>query len=91
MPQEETKSGKDKQLAHYLTVGKLRELIARLSDDAPVFLERLEDSYFEPGKGWTENSAFKDMENDGYLSQFVQAYWALVFKGDDAVYLTPHY
>jgi hypothetical protein len=87
----ETKHGRDKQLDHHLTVGKLRELIANLPEDAPVFIERLEDSYFKPGTGWGENSAFKDTEGDGHLSQFVQAYWAVVFKKDEAVYLTPHY
>jgi hypothetical protein len=87
----ETKCGKDKQLENYLTVGKLREVIAKLPDDAPVFIERIEDVYFDPGKGWQENSAFKDVEGDGHLSQFIQAYWPIVFKKDEAVYLTPHY
>jgi hypothetical protein len=87
----ETKTGREKQLEHHLTVGKLRELISKLPDDAPVFIERIQDSYFKPGSGWGENSAFKDTECSGHLSQFVQAYWALVFKKDEAVYITPHY
>ncbi len=87
----ETKVGRDKQHEHFLTVGKLRQLIANRPDDAPVFIERIVDSYFEPGKGWQENSAFKSIEGDGYLQQFVQAYWAVCLDDDDAVYITPHY
>ena len=87
----ETKSGREKQLEYHLTVGNLKELIADRPDDAPVFIERIQDSYFESGTGWGENSAFKSLEQDGYLQQFVQAYWAVCLKDDDAVYITPHY
>jgi len=87
-----TVRGKDKQLPHHLTVGKLKEMIAKLPDDAPVFIERIEDSYFKAGTGWSENSAFKPWDGDAsHLCQYVQAYWPITFKDDDAVYLTPHY
>lgn len=87
----ETPKGKDKQLDGFLTVGLLKKLVAELPDDSPVLIERICDSYFEAGKGWHENSVFKSLENDGYLQQFMQAYWAVRIEGDDAIYITPHY
>lgn len=41
--------------ARYLTVGELRERIAGLPDNMPVFYERIEDSYFDK-LHWTSHA-----------------------------------
>ena len=47
-----------KKLQHHLTVGDLLKFIDKhnLPMDAPVVMQRVEDHYYEPGKGWDENS-----------------------------------
>jgi hypothetical protein len=86
----ETKLGREKSFESHLTVGRLKQLIADRPDDSPVFIERVSDWYFEPERGWQETSVFKNL-GEGHLQQFVQAYWAVCMKDDDAVYITPHY
>jgi hypothetical protein len=47
-----------KKHEHHLTVGDLLKFIEKhnLPMDAPVMMQRVEDHYYEPGKGWEENS-----------------------------------
>ena len=49
-------------LDNYLTVGELLKFIEKhnIPMDAPVLMQRVEDSYYEPGNGWLENSWFMD-------------------------------
>lgn len=48
----------NKRLEHHCTVGDLLKFIERhnIPMDAPVVMQRVQDVYFEPGKGWDENS-----------------------------------
>ena len=47
-----------------LTVGELRKKLRNIKDDVPVFIERIEDVYFEE-YGWTtEQIIFQRDENN---------------------------
>ena len=55
------------RLFHYndmvLTVGELKKKLRNIKDDVPVFIERIEDVYFEE-YGWTtEQIIFQSDEN----------------------------
>lgn len=47
-----------RKLEHHLTVGDLLKFIEKhnIPMDAPVVMQRVEDHYYQPGKGWDENS-----------------------------------
>jgi hypothetical protein len=46
----------------HMTVGGLLKFIKEnnIQDDAVIFTQRVEDSYYKPGNGWHENSVFKE-------------------------------
>lgn len=50
-----------------MTVGWLKKFIEEnnIPDESLILVERVTDSYYQKGKGWWENSVFK--ENDMYL------------------------
>lgn len=72
----------------YLTVGRLREAIKDLPDDAPVLYERIEDVYFDK-HGW--KAELKPGEFPEYPSQYIRAFTSVKYKEDDALYITAHY
>ena len=75
----------------FLTVGKLKERLNGMPDDTPVYYERIEDSYFAPGTGWSENAKLLyNYDCPETPSQFIRAFGA--FNRDKrGLYLTAHY
>lgn len=75
---------------HYLTVGRLREQLADLPDDMPVYYERIEDSYFERG-GW--DKTVLNVPDDHYpedaTSQYTRAFCG--FRFGENFCITAHY
>lgn len=79
-------------MKHYLTVGRLKQLTADLPDDAPVYYQRLEDSYFDRDRTWA--SVVLDESNygdDSCHGDYIRPWGAFRIKDDKAVYLTAHY
>lgn len=76
----------------YMKVGDLKKILMDHPDDAKVYYERIEDEYFEIGKGWEENSAKKlDPESPQFKKQFIEVWGRIKYKNDDNLYLTAHY
>mgnify|MGYP001586066330 CR=1 FL=1 len=75
----------------YMTVGKLRKILEDYPDDAKVYYERIEDTYFDPGKGWDENSVKRPSELSGEMDQFIAVWGRNKYPNDDNLYLTAHY
>ena len=69
-----------------ITVGELKEIIYKLSDDTPIYIERIEDSYFDGTKGWStiEFPFYPDMTTDG-----IRAFGAYV--NDNRLLIHAHY
>lgn len=77
-----------------LTVGRLRERLEGLSDDAPVYYHRIEDSYFTPGTGWGEHAVKlneANMRDESCHGDYIRAWDSFQRKDDDALYITAHY
>ena len=70
-----------------LTVGKLKEYIKNLPDDSKVFIERIEDFYFE-NNNWTTKS--KD-NWDGNKSEWIDAFSVVKYDKDNNLYIGAHY
>lgn len=77
---------------HNLTVGQLLEFIEEhnIPMDSKVRYERIQDSYFKSGSGWTENSIFKP-DFYGSEDQFIATFSPIKYPDDDNLYLTAHY
>lgn len=77
-----------------LTVGRLREAIKDLPDDAPVYYERIEDVYFEK-HGWTTeprpNPDGPGRDNDFPPSQFIRAFTTIRYRDCNGLYITAHF
>lgn len=80
---------------HYLTVGQLKEKLAELSDDTPVYYQHIEDSYIWK-HGWKPIKIL-DTENSGdsykvydYHHRAFQAYKDK-YEGKPVLVLTAHY
>ena len=72
-----------------LTVGRLREAMKDLPDDAPVFYERIEDVYFEK-HGWTTEPRPNEYP-ECPPSQFIRAFTSIRYKDDNGLYITAHF
>jgi hypothetical protein len=87
-------NGRDKQLSNFLTVGQLKALLQNYPDDAPVYMERIEDKFFTVANSEYEaNSVLKPCPSyPEYNDQFVQVFGIYDYDdGDDSVYLIPSY
>lgn len=71
----------------YLTAGSLRAMLDSVPDDASVYYQRIEDSYFDEGSWRTVE---RPGEN-GWADQYVRAFCVITYKGDNAIYITAHY
>lgn len=84
-------------LPHHMTVGDLRRRLLDLPDDTPVCYCCIEDSSFEPGTGWLENSVRVNPANtydSSAIGDYVQAWSAFVLldkDGKPGLYITAHY
>jgi len=86
---------------NYLTIADLKKIIKNMDDSDHVFYQRIEDIYFEPGKGWKENSVFKrdvfvrndeyNPEDPNHHDQFVEVFSALKYDEEKNLYLSAHY
>lgn len=58
-----------------MTVGYLKKFLEEFNipDDAVIFTERVEDNYYKPGKGWQENSVFKEGEVYNDMKEYKDA------------------
>lgn len=73
---------------HYLTVGKLREKLPLLPEKGSVYIQRVEDRYFEK-HGW-RTKKMPCPEFEGQFDEYVEV-WGVVDYKDGNLYLTPHY
>lgn len=78
-----------------LTVKDLLEFIKvnNIPLDGIVKYQRIEDSYFEPGKGWSENSTMKphDLYEEMGDGQYINAFTCIKYPNDKDLYITAHY
>lgn len=85
------------KLSYSLTTGQLREVLMLVPNDAPVFYQRIEYSYFTPGSGWGENAVLvSDLHTGDWSStgQFIPAHGINVYldkNGALGVYIQAHY
>ena len=71
------------------TVGQLRKHIEGLSDDTKVYIERIEDVYFEK-HGWTTETKDWDKENPGLeTTVYMEAFGAV--KIPNKIIIVAHY
>jgi hypothetical protein len=77
---------------HYITAKELKELLAGVPDDVPVYYERIEDYYMEPGRGWTKNAVrVADSTDPLYSNDYHQAWGAWYDKEHKALFITAFY
>jgi len=76
----------------YLKIGQLKKIIADMPDDAFVFMQRIEDVYFEK-HGWEGlRRPNEDNPEDSEGNEYVNVWYAMRFKDiDEHLYLTPHF
>ncbi len=75
----------------HLTVGQLRRTLADLPDDAVVYYERIEDSYFKAGTGWTTLTLPDEEDSGGLDRNMIPAFTSFRRNDDNALYITAHY
>ena len=75
---------------HYLTVGRLKEELAKYSDDTLVVTQRIEDRYYEKG-GW--ETINKPDPTDRDFEQQYSPVWGVChyFDDKDCLFLDLHY
>lgn len=81
-----------------MTVGWLKKFIKEnnIPDDAQIFVERVEDVYFEK-HGWSKTSVFKDNDmsldtkDDSFKTQYHPIWSPVKYKDDNNLYLDLHY
>jgi len=86
--QYKTLQNKLKYPDHYLTVGKLKEKLNSFPETGGVYIQRVEDVYFEK-HGW-EGKMMPQPENNSYFDEYIPVWCTLDYK-DGNLYLTPHY
>lgn len=86
--QYKTLQGQLKYHEHYLTVGKLREKLPQLPENGGVYIQRVEDKYFEK-HGW-KGKMMPNPDFEGHFDEYVPVWCTLDYK-DGNLYLTPHY
>ena len=69
----------------YLTVKQLKEVLDKLDENSLVYIQRVEDIYYEK-HGW---ETLKKETNEG-ISQYSPA-WCTVEYNDNTLYLDSHY
>jgi hypothetical protein len=71
-----------------MTVGELQKFIKEhhIPDDAKVFYQRIEDTYFQ-NCGWTT----VEKPWDDTTSQYIRAWGCIKFKNDGNLYIDAHY
>ena len=76
----------------WLTVGRLKEIIVDMPDDALVFSQRVEDKYFEK-HGWKGlRRPCPEYPDDEDGDQYLNVWYGLKYKDiDEHLYLTLHY
>jgi hypothetical protein len=80
-----------RQLAHpqhHLTIGKLREQLPMLPENGGVYIQRVEDKYFEK-HGW-KGRMMPNPDFSGEFDEYIPVWCTLDYK-DGNLYLTPHY
>lgn len=70
-----------------LTVGRLKEALRGLPNDAPVFYHRIEDVYFE--NGWDKNVLKVPSDVSDIPDEYIRGFQA--FKFDDKLLITAHF
>jgi hypothetical protein len=73
---------------HHLTVGKLREKLPLLLENGGVYIQRVEDVYFEK-HNW-KGKMMPSPDFDDQFDEYMPVWCALDYK-DGNLYLTPHY
>jgi hypothetical protein len=86
--QYKTLQNKLKYPEHYLTVGKLKEKLTSFPDTGGVYVQRVEDVYFER-HGW-EGKKMPCPEIIDQFDEYIPVWCTLDYK-DGNIYLTPHY
>lgn len=76
------------QPQHHLTVGKLREQLPMLPENGGVYIQRVEDKYFEK-YGW-KGKMMPSPDFSGEFDEYIPVWCTLDYK-DGNLYLTPHY
>ncbi len=75
----------------YLTAGKLREALKDLPDDTPVYIQRIEDVYFET-HGWADTNIKIADPWAGDDSEYTRAFWGGIYLSKDDVFvIDAHY
>ena len=86
----------------YLTVGNIKQLIAKLPDDTKIYYERIEDVYFKK-HGWKAtplaadmwaDRAFPDQVLEEYKDlkgEWIETYEAFYNEEENALKITAHY
>lgn len=77
---------------HYLTVGRLKEVLQELSDDTPVYYERVEDVYFNK-YSWKADLKVPDDFDKRIKSEYLRAFCAYRYEDKDkpTLCITAHY
>lgn len=66
--------------------------MSELPDDAPVYFQRLEDSYFERDPSWASVKLDETNESDESChGDYVRPWSAFVKNENDALYIVAHY
>ena len=75
-----------------LTVGALRKALDDLPDKTPVYYQRIEDTYFEEGKGWKENELLvPDNDFHEYNDEYIRALCCFQDSRKPRLLITAHY
>lgn len=74
-----------------MTVGRLREAIEGLPDDALVLYERIEDSYFGDDRDATGWNLVEKPDEYGDSSYYILAFTPVRYRDDDNLYITAHF
>jgi len=75
----------------YMTVGKLLDRLQSAPEDTPVYYQRIEDWYLQPGNGWPEHMVHV---YDPWLSadgEYHQAWGAWYDKEHEGFFITAFY
>ena len=73
---------------HHLTVSQLRDKLSILPGEGGVYIQRVEDVYFEQ-HGW-KGKMMPQPEDNSNFDEYVPV-WCTLNYDDKNLYLTPHY
>jgi methionyl-tRNA synthetase len=79
---------------HYFTVGQLLDYIEKhnISRDGKIYMQRIEDFYYEPGRGWIENAVVKNQDHPCGDAEctYTQCFSPVLYDNEN-LYLDAHY